>query len=125
MTDEKAPLTIAMERLAQIPKPPPDPPPAPLRKPNGEPADEPEERPPVPPPRPPYEIPPEPPPPARVSGAVSFRSSPASPAGLAEGSRSRWPPAKQRQIRHKIPTSIWLGPPPALLRDHSGLGRQM
>ncbi len=41
---------IAMERLAQIPKPPPDPPPAPLRKPNGEPAEEPDERTPVPPP---------------------------------------------------------------------------
>ena len=57
----------------------------------------------------------------RASGASSARSSPtASSAGVAEGSSSPVPPAKQRHIRHKNPMNIWSGPPSAHFGDHSG-----
>ncbi len=56
----------------------------------------------------------------RIGGGVGLGVTPESKA--AEGSRSRGQPARQRQIRHKIPTSIWSGPPPALLQIIAGLG---
>ena len=57
----------------------------------------------------------------RALGAASVRSSPAaSLCGWTDGSSSPELPAKQWQIRHKIPMNIWSGPP-ALLGNLSRL----